>query len=237
MQADGSASKGAPPESDPQQHFLEVTKTARVWSLGAARSSPDELWLVCHGYRQLARRFLRRFEGIGSDRRHIVAPEALSRFYVDSKGGRHGPEARVGATWMTREDREHEITDYITYLDRVARRFVTGLGAPPALTGFGFSQGVHTATRWAMLGSTPVQRLILWGAYVPPDLDLARVAERWRSTRVIQVHGDVDPSRSDDLARQQAERLAKAGLEIEHRSHSGGHEIDAELLAELAEAG
>lgn len=137
---------------------------------------------------------------------------------------------------MTREDREHEIADYIRYLDRVVQRFVTGLGAPPVLTAFGFSQGVHTATRWAMLGATPVQRLILWGAYVPPDLDLERVADRWRGMEVIQVHGEGDPSRSEELAEQQAERVSRAGLDIEHRTHPGGHEIDADLLAELAGA-
>ena len=36
-------------------------------------------------------------------------PEGLSRFYLDDPRKRHGPDAPIGASWMTREDREHEI--------------------------------------------------------------------------------------------------------------------------------
>ena len=80
------------------------------------------MWVVCHGYRQLARRFIREFQGIAGAERRIVAPEGLSRFYLDEEGGPHGPEARVGATWMTREDRIAEIDDYVAYLDALAER-------------------------------------------------------------------------------------------------------------------
>jgi hypothetical protein len=44
-----------------------------------------------------------------------VAPEGLSRFYFE--GGFHGPGSKVGATWMTREDRLAKIEDYVGYLD------------------------------------------------------------------------------------------------------------------------
>ncbi|NIP78275.1 MAG: phospholipase, partial [Gemmatimonadetes bacterium] len=83
-----------------------------------------EVWFVLHGYGQLAERFVRRFDalpGVRDGMRAVVAPEALSRFYVEEEvTGPHGPESRVGATWMTRADREHEIRDYVEYLDRVA---------------------------------------------------------------------------------------------------------------------
>lgn len=219
-----------------QEHSLEVTRTARVYTLGGGDATQiDECWIACHGYRQLARRFMRRFKGIAGPSRMVVAPEALSRFYVDSDGGRHGAEARVGATWMTREDRLNEIADYVSYLDIVARRFQPDGDRVCRRVAFGFSQGVHTASRWAVMGQTPVDRLILWGAYVPPDLDLDRFAERWSAMDVVQVHGEEDPSRSERLAHEQAERLTAAGLSLTQRSHAGGHIIDAELLAELAE--
>ncbi|MDX1494920.1 MAG: hypothetical protein R3253_12705, partial [Longimicrobiales bacterium] len=105
--------------SQAREHHLAVTKTARYWTLGDEDGAHD-VWFVLHGYKQLARRFLRRFEGIDRRRRLIVAPEGLSRFYVRSGGGRHGAESVVGASWMTREERLVEIADYVGYLDRLA---------------------------------------------------------------------------------------------------------------------
>src|SRR6266704_2680299 len=95
-----------------QEHSLSTSRTARYFTLGHP-SDARELWFVCHGYGQLASRFLERFHSLESQRRCIVAPEGLSRFYLTE----HPTERRVGASWMTREDRLHEIDDYVRYLD------------------------------------------------------------------------------------------------------------------------
>ncbi|HBD96841.1 MAG TPA: phospholipase, partial [Gemmatimonadetes bacterium] len=58
--------------TEAQERHIEVPKTARYWVLGEDIVSPDELWFVLHGYRQLAARFLRRFEGIADGTRRIV---------------------------------------------------------------------------------------------------------------------------------------------------------------------
>jgi hypothetical protein len=66
----------------------------------------------------LASRFLTRFIPIEREDRLFVAPEARSRYYLTPpQGGPHAPNTPVGASWMTSEDREHEIEDYVRYLD------------------------------------------------------------------------------------------------------------------------
>jgi hypothetical protein len=67
-----------------------------------------------------------------------VAPEALSRFYVSQEPGRHCPVSVVGGTWMTREDRENEIRDYVRYLD-ILHDEVEIEGVPTTV--LAFSQG------------------------------------------------------------------------------------------------
>ena len=62
------------------EHHIQVSRTARYFTLGTAGPDTRQLWLVCHGYRQLARRFLRGFRGLDEGSRLIVAPEGLSRF-------------------------------------------------------------------------------------------------------------------------------------------------------------
>ena len=228
-----------------REHHLEVVRTARYWTLGEGPGA-DEVWFVLHGYKQLARRFLRRFEPIARPGRIVVAPEALSRFYVSSGQGRHGPASVVGATWMTREDREHEIRDYVRYLDRLAdevlgevspeRGAVSAEGGPPAVTVLGFSQGVATATRWVVHGRVRPARLLLWGDFTPPDLDLGAAAPALDPVDVVAIRGTADSALSPKLAEEEAERLSGAGIRVRTVRYEGGHEIDAATLVSLAGA-
>ena len=119
--------------SIPPRH-LRVARTARYYMLGGRGEGVAEAWFALHGYRQAARRFARRFEVLDAPERIVVVPEALSRFYVDPSPGRHGPEHRVGASWMTREDRDNEIADYVAYLDALAAEVAAT--AAPAVRSF-----------------------------------------------------------------------------------------------------
>src|SRR6266581_2470839 len=83
-----------------QEHSFSTARSARYFTLGAPERAA-EFWFVYHGYGQLASRFLERFRSIESERRCIVAPEGLSRFYLSESPA----ERRVGASWMTRGDR------------------------------------------------------------------------------------------------------------------------------------
>jgi predicted esterase len=210
---------------------LSVERSARYWTLGDRDATHDEVWFVLHGYAQLARRFLRRFEAVAEPGRLVVAPEALSRFYVGSGQGRHGQEAVVGATWMTREDREAEIRDYVAYLGRLGEAVVRGA---PRVTVLGFSQGVATAWRWVTLGAAPgLARLVAWSGTLPPDLDLERAAGALSGADVVLVSGEQDETVPPAAAEAAAGRLRAVGVACRVVSHGGGHEIDAETLRGL----
>ena len=228
-----------------REHHLDVPRTARYHTLGDAGARTEQVWFVCHGYRQLAARFLTRFRGLDDGTRLIVAPEGLSRFYVDLSPARHGPEHRVGAAWMTREDRLAEIADYVRYLDRLAGVVLPrvdvlrseGGQAPSSRIVLGFSQGVHTVSRWAAAGAVKADRLILWGAYLPHDLDMEKAAPVLRKSRLTLVHGDTDPAVDEDRHRFQEERLEEWRIPYESITHPGGHDVDRAVLAELARTG
>ena len=198
-----------------------------------------QVWFVCHGYRQLASRFVHPFADLAGAGVVAVAPEALSRFYIDPTPGRHGSEDRVGASWMTRVDREAEIGDYVSYLDKLAERVLGRADTADRLRRraktvvLGFSQGVHTAARWTALGRTQVDELVLWGAYLPGDLAIGEALHRPRLTLVF---GEDDPTSDPGLARKQDERLAAAGIEPIRVSCPGGHRVDRGVIRALAEA-
>jgi len=205
-----------------REHFITTSRTARYFTLGPSDDA-DEIWLVCHGYAQLAARFLERFRPIEAKGRRVVAPEGLSRFYLTESPA----ERRVGATWMTSEDRLHEIDDYVRYLDAVH-----AATAPKRakVTALGFSQGTATAARWAALGAGRVDRLILWGGEVPPDLDLKRL----RVPELLLVYGTRDQYFTPKVVAANELRLREHGIRHELISFEGGHEIDAPTLLRLA---
>jgi predicted esterase len=214
-----------------QEHLLSTTRTARYFTLGSPENVA-EIWFACHGYGQLAARFLERFRPLESARRYIVAPEGLSRFYVTESPA----ERRVGASWMTREDRLHEIDDYVRYLDAL---YADVVKSKPKTTALGFSQGTATVCRWVAFGSARIDRLILWGGEVPPDLDLAAagVNERLRAARLTLVYGSADQLFTPKIVAATESRLQENKIDYELVRFSGGHEIDTPTLVGLSARG
>lgn len=212
-----------------QQHHFPVPRTARYFTLGTPGSHLRQVWFVCHGYGCLAQRFLENFEVLDDGRRLVIAPEGLSRYYTDHDGG------TVGASWMTREDRLAEITDYVSYLDslyehvfkRVDRSSVT-------VYVLGFSQGAHTATRWISHGSAVADRLILWGQVLPADLDLEMAWAKLEDSRITLVAGTRDELVPAPKLEESEARLLEHDIPYETIKYNGGHRLDKRVLRSLA---
>jgi predicted esterase len=212
-----------------QEHHLEIPRTARYFTSGNA-SDPAEIWIVLHGYGQLAERFLSRFAPADDGRRLFVAPEGLSRFYVAGKGG---PDSKVGASWMTREDRLTEIADYLRYLDAMYDElFARRRREAVRLHVLGFSQGTATATRWALRGKARPDRLVLWAGLLPPDDEWRTGVERLNALDLTFVVGERDEWVAGNLAIAEA-ALQETGVRYRVIRFAGGHEIDAEALRAL----
>ena len=220
---------------------IVTRRSARYYVVGGdpndPRRAPRELWIVLHGYGQLAGRFIRHFRTIAGADRVIVAPEALNRFYVadgrEPRDVRSHAESRVGATWMTREDREHEIEDQRAYLDAVlATMHAAWPAATPRLVVLGFSQGVATAVRWTTQAALAPDRVIAWAGSLPAELDAAS-AMRLRG-RLTMVAGRSDGLLTPDRLEAERERLAAFGLDVPLVWYDGGHTIDGPTLAQLA---
>lgn len=214
----------------PTDHHLRVSRTARIVTSGSPQAAT--WWVLLHGYGQSADDFLERASALSGGSSFLITPEALSRFYVD----RMNEHRSVGASWMTRRDREHEIGDYVAYLDRAVENFRDGSDAAPAVRVLGFSQGAATASRWALLGDTPVDTLVLWAGDLAHDLDLNRHAERLRGMDLHLAVGTQDEWISEDRVEALLQRLADHEVDVTRHSFDGGHRLDDDILHSLAEA-
>ena len=214
---------------------IEVRRTALVASLGPEPGpGVTELWYVTHGQSMRAVAFLEDCRAIASPSRLIVAPEALSRYY-------EGPitahkNTIIGASWMTRDERESEIRDYVRYLDdlhaSMKERFA---GTSPPVTVLGFSQGGATAVRWVAEGNVKPARLIVWASSLPPEIDFATNAAV-RAPKFTYVCGTSDMWITPKVIDQQLGMLRAANLPHTVESFVGGHRLDDATLLRIAGA-
>lgn len=213
---------------NPVTHHVLVPRTARYLTVGEVEAAM-EVWFLLHGYGMLAASFLTWFEPAAHPGRLLVAPEALSRAYFEEKGAR-----RVGASWMTKEDREPEIEDYVRYLDLLGDRVLAAAAQDARVEVHAFSQGTATACRWLALGRLRASRLVLWAGGVPPDLPLDRFRDALASSELVIVLGTRDRYVSDTDLEREVARLAAAGIVPDLRRFDGGHRVDQATLGALA---
>ena len=215
------------------EHRFTTTRSARYFTLGEPGPEVRDLWIACHGYGQLAADFLLGFTRISAPDRLVVAPEALSRFYLGEPARRHGKETPIGASWMTRADRLAEIEDNVAYLEGLTAELERRVAPEARLRVLGFSQGASTACRWiARSGRTPAQ-LILWAGEMAFDLaDGTR-----RPPAGVPVHlvgGTRDQVIPLEVMQRQRDRLAHDGSDATLHQFDGGHRLDRDLLGALA---
>ncbi|MEO5588957.1 MAG: phospholipase [Gemmatimonadaceae bacterium] len=218
-----------------EERNIAISRRARYYVLGEIGPKITDVWFVCHGYGQLASTFIREFDCIAAPFRLIVAPEALSRYYVSTAPGFHGKEAEVGATWMTREDRETEIGDYVGYLDSLHAEIMGQLSQPQVqVTVLGFSQGGATANRWLTRGKATADRLLMWGSLLASDADLNEAAAFFRKVKLILVYGTRDQYANTGMIADYERVLTEKGIPYELITFDGGHRLDRGTLAEVA---
>lgn len=213
------------------EHEVNFTFRARYFKLGEITPATKQIWFVLHGYGQLAPYFLKKFKALQQHDICVIAPEGLSRFYLEQleEGGRKNN--RVGATWMTRENRLMDIENYLLYLDTVYTQEVKKTTLP--VTVLGFSQGAATASRWVLNGKVEFKRLVLWAGIFPPDMDFDAGSKILRSKQVWMVYGNNDPFLSDDRFNEMRALTQKLNTGVKEVVFNGKHDIDEGILLTL----
>lgn len=226
-------------------HRITVARTARYATVGADAADAARLWIAFHGYAHRAEDFVAPFaESVPTDTR-VVAPEGLSRFYLEMPRPDGAHLARTGASWLTRDDREDELRDAMAMLHAVVARehasITAARGMPPALGVLGFSQGVAMSMRWvadaasnpALTMETPVSAHVLWAGGMAHDVSNEHMRAAWTNTAVHVVAGERDRFASEDARTNLRARMTAIGVSAEEHAFDGGHRLDTLLLSKL----
>jgi predicted esterase len=212
------------------QRKISVNKTARYFIQGEISDEIEQVWFVLHGYAQLANYFLKKFEILADRKTLVIAPEGLHRFYWEGVGG------RVVASWMTKEDREDDIHDYVNYLDAVYSEVISELkNKSIKINILGFSQGSATACRWLSFGKSHADNLVIWEGEFPKDLDLKMHKKIFDDLKICMVMADKDPFISEERVQEQIRSIEESEIKFDLVRFSGGHEINPETLKQIAQ--
>jgi predicted esterase len=201
------------------EHFISSKRTFRYYTSGDLEKAHTIIYAL-HGYGQLSRYFIEKFKGL-DENYFIVAPEGMHRFYLEGSAG------RVGASWMTKEDRDHDIEDNIYWLDELDRVFEA---KKPQLKKIilGFSQGGATAARWFYNGSIHAHHLIVWASVFPPDLPKETVIQYQSERTNFFVLGQQDQYYTEDKQRDLVAFYRSMGFDT--TQYEGTHAIHSETL-------
>ena len=205
------------------KHKIKTTKTAIYHSEGDLKTAKT-IWFVLHGYGMLAKYFIKKFEPIVNDSTCVIAPEGLSKFYTKGFYG------KVGATWMTKEDRENEIEDYINYLNQLLDTIIKENDtADLKINVVGFSQGGATASRWIANGKVTPTNFILWSSSFPDDMKFESFGKHFKT---YLLYGDKDEFSTNKHIKKQEVLLAKANINFKLIEFNGTHDVPLKILIE-----
>lgn len=194
-----------------------IPATVHGHYLVAAPEDPGRLLLVgFHGYGEDAAMQLERLQRLpGAETAVLVSVQALHPFY-------RGRSEAVGASWMTRFDRERAIEDNIAYAGSVVRQ-AAAEHRTRGLVYAGFSQGVAMAFRAAARVGVPCDGVIACGGDVPPELRDAE-ATVWTGMRVLVGRGARDEWYTQEKLDADLELLRRGGAVVDAVVFDGGHE-------------
>lgn len=200
-----------------QHNFLQVKKTVRLSHLKDVNSPNTSLLIALHGYGQLSTFFARKFEGVTEAGFDVILPEGLNRFYLEGSSG------RVGASWMTKEERDYDMEDNKQYLSQIIETYRASYDKIILL---GFSQGGATAARFFFSDKTSIAGLILWASVFPPDLEQDLPAGSYENCHFVL--GKEDPYFDEYKQKEVLNLYRELGMKV--HSFDGDHDVDAKLL-------
>lgn len=218
-------------EQEPKitEHNILVKRTARFYTSGEVYENTKTIWFVLHGFAQLAKKFISEFEFLAVKGDVVIAPEGLSR----SNFGR-ASDSHIGASWMTREDRENEIDDYVEYLDTLYKEVLKNRNTDLKINVLGFSQGGSTAVRWFVNGTSKINALYICSSDIAKDVDLSVFRNKSNDSKIFYIYGSKDTSYSNKNFSDSLDFLKQNNIIFTEKTFEGGHDINSELLKELS---
>ncbi len=207
---------------------IPFTHQARYCTSGNLSNQETEyIWVIFHGYGQLAEYFIKKFEDLNPhskpNQHYVIAPQGLSTAYLESFTG------RVGANWMTKHDRELDIENNLNYLETLVKSELNNITlSNKKLVVLGFSQGAATASRWIADTNFEISDFLVWGGMIAHDIEPTFYQKV--KDKITLFYGDQDELISEEGLKTSFIKLDELGVNLKLVPYKGTHRIYTEVL-------
>lgn len=210
-----------------EEYRFKTQINSKFYLSSPLTSRVKKIWIVFHGYGQLGKYFIKKFNTFSSDENVFIAPQALNQFYLKGFTG------RVGSTWMTSEDREQKIEDYVNYLLNLDDLILSLENSNAEINVLGFSQGGNTMSRYLLETKLEVNKIVFWGSRYAADIDQYQFFKKFDTSSLIIVYG-----LADELITEAKINIFLEDFYTHNRkpliiSFKGGHEICANTFKKI----
>ena len=206
------------------QNHLDIKFKAPYYTFGELSKETPAIWIACHGYGQLAEYFIKKFEIFENEGHFGVLLQGLHKFYLN--------QDRVGASWMTKHDRDTDLENQFTYYTEVFNKVFGSIDLDQVQVNLlGFSQGVSAICRLLFHLKLPFDNLVLWAGGFPPELPGSDISFLKNNYKLIVALGDNDQFYNEENYKINLDYLERTF----HRSvtvnmYEGNHALEPELL-------
>ncbi len=206
---------------------ITIQINTKYHTTGELREKTEQVWFVLHGYGQLAAFFIQKFDCWDKEKNYVIAPQGLNKFYLKEFSG------RVGANWMTKEDRLNEITNYVNYLNLVYQTELQGIDLQKVKVNIlAFSQGCATASRWIAYSHLKFDKFVVWAGEIPQDVIENPI---FKTLPLMMVWGKQDELIKPEFTEPMLQKIKHLGLNPQFIYFDGGHELNEQVLKEINE--
>ncbi|HLW15043.1 MAG TPA: hypothetical protein VKX30_06060 [Flavobacteriaceae bacterium] len=195
-------------------------------TLNKLTDKTQNIWIVFHGMGYLSRYFIRYFRTLDAKTNYIIAPQAPSKYYQDSTF------KHVGASWLTRENRELETDNVLAFVQSV---WENEIQSAPSCRVFvlGYSQGVSIATRWVAKYKIDCQHLILHSGGIPEELKKKDFDHLNKDSQTLYLYGDKDPYITEARKTEEQIKGNKLFDNLKIEVFEGKHEVYPAIFPSL----
>ena len=207
--------------------YVQTDLKAPYFTFGELNSKTPAIWISCHGYGQLGEFFMKKLEPFAELGHYGIVLQGLHKFYYT--------EQRVGASWMTKHDREVDLENQQTYFKRVIETEYGDLDLSKVKVNLlGFSQGVSAIARLLFHLQLPCDNLVFWAGGFPPELPGSDISFLKDHYKLIVAIGDKDQYYNEENYLKNLNYIRETfKREPEVHIYPGRHTVDTKLLKKL----
>ncbi|MBC8081681.1 MAG: hypothetical protein H7Z21_00590 [Hymenobacter sp.] len=152
-----------------QSKTFLTSRTARYYSLGEPGPDIRHVWFCLHGHDQPLPGFAAQLAPLDTPERLLILPEGLARY--DRPALPPATRQDTVAAWFAATTLLPDLHDLTLYLDALAAQVLAGCPPRTPVTVLGYGHGAAAACRWLATSAIIYDRLVLYAAVFPPEIN------------------------------------------------------------------